>query len=56
MTAFPPNPQPPYPEVYATLNEQGSPGPLWQLSNAMLNQVNSDEVHVVIVFRRIQFT
>jgi hypothetical protein len=40
------------PEVLARPNEQGNPGPSWQLADADLEYEGGDDLRVIIHFRR----
>jgi hypothetical protein len=40
------------PEVYARPNEQGIPGPLWELIYADLDYQGGDDLRVIIHFRK----
>lgn len=46
-----------HPEVFARVNAQGVPNPLWELHDARLGYEgdNSDFIRVVIVFKKIRY-
>ena len=43
-----------HPEIFARPDAQGIPGPLWELVDAAVDYAGSDDLRVVIHFRKIR--